>query len=536
MILQGGRSIVTPLVALSDRSPTPMPQALTASPQAGGAEPNRARERAWVLAVAVVLTALRSATLVGFEGARFDSDQALIGLMAKHLIEGRAFPVFTYGQPYMLGVEAWLAAPFIWAGGLTVTMLKLPLLFVNVAVSVLLVRLLEREAGLRPALALVPALFFILVAPGTATLLLEASGGNVEPFLMVLLLWMVRRRPWTFGALLAFGMLQREFTVYALGGLAVLRLADRSLLDVRAWRSVIAGAVSFGAVWQGIYLLKQFSSISGPGTSARWAPLEASANLAAVAGRVCVGVDYAVAGLTALVTSHIANVLGASHEALNAFTINSAQGQGAAGLWPVLGVAFALMAAAIAWQAARGRAVLVRPPFEFPAYLLLVGVQAFLVHALTRCGVLSLAELRYSLLGVFAAVGLVTLFLQAATTRTLKAAAIGVVMLWTVVTAAAHTRFAAEYVFHTPFNARRALADTLLEQGVRFAYADFWESYIVSFYTNEQVIVASTSYVFIDEYQWLVERQADEAVHIRREPCPGGTDVAEWLYICPPGS
>ena len=108
-------------------------------------------ERLAVLSAAIVLTVLRSVVLVWFEGARFDSDQALLGLMAKHLVEGRAFPVFTYGQAYMLGVEAWMAAPFFLIGGATVAMLKLPLLLVNVAVSVLLVLGLEKYAGLRPS-------------------------------------------------------------------------------------------------------------------------------------------------------------------------------------------------------------------------------------------------------------------------------------------------------------------------------------------------------------------------------------------------
>ena len=31
--------------------------------------------------------------------------------MAKHISEGRAFPVFIYGDRYMLAVQAWLAAP-----------------------------------------------------------------------------------------------------------------------------------------------------------------------------------------------------------------------------------------------------------------------------------------------------------------------------------------------------------------------------------------------------------------------------------------
>ena len=35
------------------------------------------------------------------EQSFFDSDQAIVGLMAKHLSELRAFPVFFYGQTYM---------------------------------------------------------------------------------------------------------------------------------------------------------------------------------------------------------------------------------------------------------------------------------------------------------------------------------------------------------------------------------------------------------------------------------------------------
>ena len=96
----------------------------------------------------------------------FHSDQAITGLMAKHLAELRAFPVFYYGQSYMLAVEAWVAAPFILVLGATVPALRLPLLGINIAVALLLLRTLERDAGLRPALAAIPALFFALPAMG----------------------------------------------------------------------------------------------------------------------------------------------------------------------------------------------------------------------------------------------------------------------------------------------------------------------------------------------------------------------------------
>jgi hypothetical protein len=43
------------------------------------------------------------------------SDEAIIGLMAKHIAEGRSYPFYMYGQPYNAGAsaEAYLASvPF----------------------------------------------------------------------------------------------------------------------------------------------------------------------------------------------------------------------------------------------------------------------------------------------------------------------------------------------------------------------------------------------------------------------------------------
>ena len=71
----------------------------------------RQRERVLVYAVVITLVVMQS-TLFAFRmPLDFDSDEAVFGLMAKHLAEGRAFPLFMYGQNYILAVEAWLAAP-----------------------------------------------------------------------------------------------------------------------------------------------------------------------------------------------------------------------------------------------------------------------------------------------------------------------------------------------------------------------------------------------------------------------------------------
>src|SRR5438093_13310202 len=83
------------------------------------------RERLFVFAVVVAILLFRSALFVFVQQRAFDSDQALAGLAGKLLLEGRAFPLFFYGQNYMLAVEAWLAAPMFWVFGVSVASLRL---------------------------------------------------------------------------------------------------------------------------------------------------------------------------------------------------------------------------------------------------------------------------------------------------------------------------------------------------------------------------------------------------------------------------
>src|SRR5439155_7031169 len=89
-------------------------------------------------ALAAALIAIRSIVWICFEQSGFDSDQAVVGLMAKNLADGRAFPLFFYGQHYMLAVEPWLAAPLFKLFGPSIVALKFPLLCLNIAVASLL--------------------------------------------------------------------------------------------------------------------------------------------------------------------------------------------------------------------------------------------------------------------------------------------------------------------------------------------------------------------------------------------------------------
>src|SRR3954463_2817395 len=212
-----------------------------------------------------LIVAARSAVFVFAPGAHFDADQAVTGLMAKHLSELRAFPVFWYGQTYMLGVEAWLAAPVMALIGATVPALKLPLLAINIAIALLLFGALIDDGGLTPGRAAFATLFFALAPPITAAHYVTANGGDAEPCLYVLLLWRLRRRPVWFGAVLGVGFLNRQLTIYGAAALLLIEAARRTLFTREAARR---WAIAFGTaavVWMAVLVLRHYSSAAGPG-------------------------------------------------------------------------------------------------------------------------------------------------------------------------------------------------------------------------------------------------------------------------------
>ena len=138
---------------------------------------------------------------------------------------------------------------------------------INLAIALILLRTLERETGLRPAAAAAATLVFVLAAPITAALYLTANGGNVEPTLYVLLLWLTRRRPVWCGAILGVGFLNREFTIYGALALLILEAAHRRLFTRDGLRRTATVFAVAAALWIVAQVAKQFSSAAGPGTS-----------------------------------------------------------------------------------------------------------------------------------------------------------------------------------------------------------------------------------------------------------------------------
>jgi hypothetical protein len=69
-------------------------------------------DRRSLLALVLILgiAALFRAWLIASDGVSFDSDEAVVGLMARHITHGQTLPTFYYGQDYMGSLDAILVA------------------------------------------------------------------------------------------------------------------------------------------------------------------------------------------------------------------------------------------------------------------------------------------------------------------------------------------------------------------------------------------------------------------------------------------
>jgi hypothetical protein len=78
------------------------------------------------------------------------------------------------------------------------------------------------------------------------------------------------------------------------------------------------------------------------------------------------------------------------------------------------------------------------------------------------------------------------------------------------------------------------LAQKLEERGVHLARAGYWRSYVVTFLTQERVIVASNEIQRIREYQLMADAASDGVVTIQETPCHNQRpfDVVGPWHLC----
>ena len=495
--------------------------------------------RSWAPALSVVALVaailFRSWFVLAWDEAYYDSDQAIVGLMAKHLTEGRAWPLFFYGQEYMLGVESWAMAPVFLVFGPTVFALHLTMVLFNVAAGLLLWRLLVREALLTPGAAAMVVLPFTLSPVVLSAHLIEAQGGNPEPFLWIGLLWVVRRRPLLLGALAAVAFLHREFTLYAIPALGVAALwqlridqagRDRWVAEVRHWA---LAAFAFVVVFLSIQALKPAADLMGPGTAGMRAPDRPQDNITQLRNRVEWDAAAIPKRIRMLPDELFATLMGAKTLDPRVVAIGSQVRVG----WPELAPLLAVIA--LAWPLAllpgkRGP----RGALIFPCYLLLIGAQSALVYAVTREP--SVYLLRYALLALLIPVGIAATLLQPWRAWGVRVAVTAVLALVAGTTAIDHLRVLQEaYRGAAPLRFADAAA-RLSERGVAIGRAGYWRSYAITFLTREKVKLTSTEVLRIQEYEDMADAAEPRVLVVQEQPCSAGVAedrVGVW-YLCGP--
>jgi hypothetical protein len=480
------------------------------------------------LALAALLVTIRAALFVLHPTLAFDADQALVGLMAKHIAEGRAFPVFYYSLPYTLMMLAWVSAPLVWLLGAVPATIKLPLLVINVGVGVWLVRQIA-IAGVRPSIALAVSLPFLIPAPITASGLMDALGMTVEPFAFVAALWLVRHRPIALGVVAAIGFHVREFVAYAVAAIWLVDMVSArgpGREAVRHWTlALVAGLLTRA----GIDALTRFGSPAGPGT---WLPADGRDNVAYLMGAFCFAPTAALTNLGTMATRYAGLLWGAVPAPVSDGAVQTAVWQGAPWLWPLLATTIVIVMVRVLTYARALSERRQEPALTLALYLGAIGVQALVVYAVSRCGALDVVTIRYALLGVLLPVGLVLAWWTVEGRAGLRAGVLLVLVLMGAVNLTGHVRLWREQSAEPRQSNRALLARALEARGIRYARSDYWTAYYVTYLTQERVIVGPTSSMRVEIYERELARQPQPLPVISGVPCGDEPAIVPGYYVC----
>lgn len=451
--------------------------------------------------------------------AHFDSDQAVFGIMAEDLVKGRAFPLFMYGQRYLLSVSVWLCAPFFALFGPSIVTLKGPIFLLNLVVVWLLWRGFRDDKFLSRSGRVLAILPFAIPSVVASTRLIEHAGGNIEPFIFVLAMYRLRARPIWLGLAAGIGFLNREFSLIGLIALIAIDVLGGTWRAI--WKDRLKSIGVIVAVAVVFKIAAHFSTSYFGATPTTGRPK--------------------LANLWGLLFVQLPTLLGGAPRRLADFNINSALTVGSY----VTGALFAIWLVVVAARLLAERRFL-RDDFDgLSFYLLLVGLGQLTAFLLFVPGPKDRMLVRYVLLGLLAICGLI----GSAWKRTsLRVPTLVFVVFLSAVNLWGNLRLVTEYATNRPQRDLTVLAEYLVQHRVQYAYADYWTSYDASWLTQERVIISPPhgGNDRIDRYREDVERHASEAYRIvsrnGEEACSGppGSEttcspVSRWC-VCPPPS
>ena len=446
--------------------------------------------------VAAALVLFRSFVPTYYEGFYFDSDQAIVGLMARHVATFHRFPLYYYGLNYLMGVQAWLIAPFFWLFRSSVTVMRLPLVLLNLVVVCWLIAALAKRLRLLPAVAFVAVLPLIIPTPAMSSQLVEMAGASIEPFVYVLLLWQLRERP---------------FLVRLPAGVW---LFSPRVHDVRAAGMILVEALS-GELWSTSNFQERGLDVRGFALIWLWWTIcrmhQSGAALAlqvsSLGGQMCFDTTL-LRRAESVVLRALPAVFGGLRAPLVAWRMSSTLEIGRPIVWWVLAAtltAMVLRTIQVSWRRPR-------PTTDegFGIYLTAIAVFTACAYPLS-CNVV---------VRVRATAAVSPVHLASADRHFFDIHDAGAVSR-----AADNRRRAcsdprsrqscrqrstrsASAVRNPPESEHRMLVNYLTSHRIRYATAIYWDAYLLDFLSQERVIVASSDLVRIPEYQDEVDAHA----------------------------
>ena len=206
----------------------------------------------FVPALIVLLSVVYKLFLLAFSAVPFNGDEAIVALMARHILRGER-PVFFYGQAYLGATDAWLAAASFAIFGENVLAIRVVhiVLFAGVVFTTYLLarRYVQSEWGARAAM------LWMALPPTMLTLYTTATlGGYTETLLFgnILLLmadggWLQADR-WRAGRWLLFGIIA-GFAFYTFPLILIYLIPIGLLLlyrlRVKVWREYLIALAGF---------------------------------------------------------------------------------------------------------------------------------------------------------------------------------------------------------------------------------------------------------------------------------------------------
>ena len=205
--------------------------------------------RHWPFVLILIATAILRFIILFVSQTHVTSDEAIIGLMGKHILEGRAFPFYFYGISYNASCawEAYLAVVPFAIAGISVVALKLPTVLLSLVCLALFYVMTTRLYSIR--VATVASLIFALW-PGLAKWHYQPRGYAFFflfiPLLVILFLIVEKqethraRDSFLFGLVCGIAFWGMELLLIMIVALWVLLLLRRKFL---AFATTLAGFV-----------------------------------------------------------------------------------------------------------------------------------------------------------------------------------------------------------------------------------------------------------------------------------------------------